>query len=94
MRNGAQKEAEAALSNRLRPVGLEICSRAYNGHGKARERRDVGCKRGCKSGCECEVERAVQRSVQSVCESVSVSACGCEWAHGSQMLSLEDRQIA
>lgn len=48
----------------------------------------MGCKRGCKSGCGCEVERAAC----SERVSVSVSVCGCEWARGSQMLSLEDRQ--
>lgn len=57
----------------------------------ARE-RDVSCKRGCESGCECEVERAACSDRVSV--SVSVSVCGCEWACGSQMRSLEDGQIA
>lgn len=45
----------------------------------------MSCKRGCESGCECEVERAAC----SECVGVSVSVCGCEWARGSQMLSLE-----
>lgn len=37
MRNGAEAEAEETLSS-VRLVGLVVCSRAYDGHGRARER--------------------------------------------------------
>lgn len=96
MRNGAETEAEETQSTTARLVGLVVCSRAYNGHGKAREERDVSCKRGCESGCECEVGHAACSNCVSVSVSVSmsVSVCGCEWACGSQMLSLEGGQIA
>lgn len=38
LRNGAETKAEVTLSATLRLIGLVICSRAYNDHGKARER--------------------------------------------------------
>lgn len=38
VRNGAETEAEETLLTTVRLVGLAVCSRVYDGHGKARKR--------------------------------------------------------